>query len=123
MTLPINAVPPVNPAPNLPLSRRATWPTEQSAAMTGSTILIATLTYWPAILIFDNQSTSSIAIYVNQTTNIWRTFPAGEALVLDLRANHGIADIFTSDLNTTFYGNGTNLSGNFSISAVGILTT
>lgn len=88
--------------------------TELTAAMTGSTISIGTLLQPPVIIIFDNQGTVPVQIFVNQQTNVWRTFPAGEALVLDLRGNSGIADNFTFPLGTTFYGNGA--SGTFSIS-------
>lgn len=92
--------------------------TELSAVMTGSTVLIGTLPVSPVILIFDNQGTNSVSIYVNGTTSayLWRTFPGGEALVLDLRGNHGAAPNFTFSVNTTFYGNGS--SGTFSISYV-----
>jgi len=70
----------------------------------------------PVILIFDNQGSASIGIYVGGTaaSNLWRTFPAGEALVLDLRGNHGLAPNFTPQVGTQFYGNGA--SGTFSIS-------
>lgn len=93
--------------------------TELSAAMTGSNVVIGTLPVSPVILIFDNQgSTDAIAIYVNGTdaSQLWRTFPAGEALVLDLRAAHGLAPNFTFAQGTTFIGNGA--SGTFSISYV-----
>jgi hypothetical protein len=116
-------LPPPNPNSNICLGRRATWPTELLFALTGGTDTIGTLIYLPAIIIFDNQSANPVAIYVNQTTNVWHTFPAGEAIVIDLRANHGIADNFTSDLGTTFYGIGTEDSGNFSISGIGVLPT
>lgn len=90
--------------------------TELSASMTGSAVLIGTLPVQPVQLIFDNQGTQPIAIYVNGTApaNLWRTFPGGEAIILDLRANHGIAPNYTPSQGTTFFGNGA--SGTFSIS-------
>lgn len=88
--------------------------TELSAVMTGSPVLIGTLTNSPVVIIFDNQGTASIALFVNQTTNVWRTFPAGEAIILDMRGNHGKAEDFTFLVGTTFFGNGA--SGTFSIS-------
>lgn len=99
-------------------SERAGWPTELSAAMTGSIVEIGTLTSNPVLLIFDNQGTDSVAISVNDSTGdtVWRTFPAGEAVILDLRNQQGIASNFTSDIGTTFYGNG--VSGTFSISYI-----
>jgi hypothetical protein len=92
--------------------------TELSATMTGSAVSIGTLTQNPVIMIFDNQGTASVAIYVNGTAaqNLWRTFPGGEALTLDMRNNHGLAANFTPPIGTTFYGVGA--SGVFSISFV-----
>ncbi len=90
--------------------------TELSAVMTGASVLIGTLPVNPVTLIFDNQGTASVAIYVNGTAaaNLWRTFPAGEALVLDLRDKAQSAPNFTPSVGTTFYGVGA--SGTFSIS-------
>lgn len=92
--------------------------TELSATMDGTNKLIGTLPVNPVVLFFDNQGTVSVQIFVNGTTasNLWRTFPAGEALTLDLRANHGIANNFCPSAGTTFFGNGA--SGTFSISYV-----
>lgn len=82
--------------------------TELFATMTGSSVLIGTLIQNPVMMIFDNQGTASIQIYVNGTasTNLWRTFPGGEAITLDMRNNHGVAPNFTPPLGTTFYGLG-----------------
>ena len=87
--------------------------------MTGSAVLIGTLPVSPVILIFDNQGTVSVGLYVNGTAaaNLWRTFTPGEALVLDLRAAHGLAANFTFPQGTVFYGNGAS-PGTFSISYV-----
>ena len=92
--------------------------TELSAVMTGSAVLIGTLPVSPVVLIFDNQGAASVAIYVNGTAaaNLWRTFPAGEALILDLRSQSGVAPNFAPSVGTTFYGVGA--SGTFSISYV-----
>ena len=85
--------------------------------MTGSFTLIGTLLYNPVIIIFDNQSTTaSVAISTDGGTTTWRTFPAGEALILDLRAAHGLAPNYTFAIGTSFYGNGA--AGTFSISYV-----
>ena len=92
--------------------------TELSAVMNGTNLLIGTLTQNAVVLIFDNQGTVPVQIFVNGTNaaNLWRTFPAGEALTLDLRANHGIAVNYTPSIGTTFFGNGA--SGTFSISFI-----
>lgn len=102
-------------------SQRAAFAAELSAVMTGSFVKIGTLTQNPVQIIFDNQGTVSVAISIDNGTTTWRTFPAGEALVLDMRANNGIAPNFTIDVGTTFYGNGA--SGTFSISYLYALNT
>lgn len=84
---------------------------ELSATMTGSSVLIGTLPVAASYLIFDNQGTASVQIYVNQTSSVWRTFPSGEAMIIDLR----IGDL-PVPAGTTFYGNGA--SGTFSISYI-----
>lgn len=99
-------------------SQRAGWPIELSAAMTGSAVAIGSLAFNPVLIIFRNGGTVPVAISVNDSSGltVWRTFMAGEGLVLDLRCQHGMAPNFTADLNTTFYGNGA--SGTFSISYI-----
>jgi hypothetical protein len=77
--------------------------------------LIGSLDFNPVIIIFDNQSNTTVEIS-NNGTSTWRTFPAGEGLVLDLRAANGIADNYTFRLGTNFYAAGTAGVGNFSIS-------
>lgn len=79
---------------------------ELAAAMTGSFTSIGTLLEPPVIIIFDNQGTVPVAISTDGGDTTWRTFPGGEALVLDLRGNHGIASNFTFSRGTTFFGNG-----------------
>lgn len=95
-------------------SQRAVPAPELLETMTGSWVEIGTLIGPPVIIIFDNQGTVAVEISINGGTDTWKTFPAGEALVLDMRANHGIAPNFTFDEGTTFFGNGA--SGDFSIS-------
>lgn len=95
-------------------SLRAACGVELAAVMTGSWVSIGTLLHQPVQIIFDNQGTASVAISTDGGVTTWRTFPSGEALVLDMRANHGIADNYTFDIGTTFSGNGA--SGTFSIS-------
>jgi len=97
------------------LSQRAKPATELIQAMTGANVLIGTLTESPVIIIFDNQSTSSVVISIDSVS--WKTFTAGEALVLDMRGNHGIASNFTFDAGTSFFGNGA-ATGSFSIAYV-----
>ncbi len=96
-------------------SQRGAFAPELLETMTGSPVLIGTLLYNPVIIIFDNQSTVAVEISTDGVTT-WKTFPAGEALVLDLRAAHGNAPNYTFDVGTSFYGDGA--SGDFSISYI-----
>lgn len=91
-------------------SIRAGWGVENGIAetdLTGTPALIVSLPQNPVHMLFDNQTNTYVSVYVNQTTDIWHTFSPGEALVLDMRANHGIADNFTADFGTSFYASGT----------------
>jgi len=96
------------------LSQRAGFGEELIETMTGSFVQIGSLAHVPVIIIFDNQGTVAVEISVDGGTTTWRTFPGGEAVLLDLRANHGNAPNFAIDKGTTFHGNGA--SGDFSIS-------
>lgn len=100
-------------------SGKGAFATELLETMIGTPILIGTLLFNPVLIIFDNLSaTQEIAISVNDVTGstVWKTFPAGEALVLDLRDKAHLASNFTFDIGTSFYGNG--VSGDFSISYI-----
>jgi hypothetical protein len=84
---------------------------ELIATMTGSNVVIGALLYNPVKLILDNQSTVSIVLSISTNGGAtfvqWKTFVAGEAIVLD-------DDLFSFPMGTVFQGNGA--SGNFSIS-------
>lgn len=58
----------------------------------------------PYIIIFDNQSDVPVPISVDGV-NIWKTFAPYQSLVLDLRANHGIAQNYTIAVGTQFTTN------------------
>jgi hypothetical protein len=94
--------------------KTATGPFGASFATLGTPLI-----HNPIIIIFDNQSTVAVQVSVDGV-NTWRTFPAGEALVLDLRANKGNAPSYTVDVQTQFYvmTTGGGGSGNFSISTL-----
>lgn len=85
---------------------------ELITAMTGSNVLIGTLLHTPVKLILDNQSTTSVVLSTSSDGGVtftqWKTFSAGEALVLD-------DDFYTFQKGTAFYGNGA-ANGSFSIS-------
>lgn len=91
--------------------------TIDSATLTGGYDLIGTLDFSPTIIVFDNQSDADIGIS-NNGTSTWKTFPAGEALVLDMRGNHGIADNHTFSKGMSLYATGAAGVGNFSISYI-----
>ena len=104
------------------LSIRVAFDTERSLAATSFTgayqIIGSAFSVNPAILIFDNQTDVAVAISVDQT-NVWKTFSPGEDLVLDLRANNGIAANYTLDIGTSFYTNASvGTTGSFRISNV-----
>lgn len=94
-------------------SQRAVAAPELITAMTGADVLIGVLIANPVIMVLDNQSTTSVVLSINGTQ--WKTFTAGEALVLDMRGNHGIAPNFTFNIGDSFSGNGA-ATGSFSIS-------
>jgi hypothetical protein len=85
-----------------------------TATLTGGYDLIGTLDFNPVQIIFDNQSDAAVGISKNGTST-WHTFPAGEAIVLDMRGNKGMASNYTFPLHTNFYAIGTAGTGNFSI--------
>lgn len=82
---------------------------ELITAMTGSSVAIGTLLYTPVKIILDNQSTSAVVLSVDVGGGPvqWKTFSAGEALVLD-------DDLYTFPKGTVFYGNGA-ATGSFSV--------
>jgi hypothetical protein len=85
---------------------------ELITAMTGGNVAIGTLLYVPVKLILDNQSTTAVTVSIDVgglgNPIQWKTFSAGEALILD-------DDMYTFPRGTIFYGIGA-ANGNFSIS-------
>lgn len=72
----------------------------------------------PMVIVFDNQSDVSVPLSVDGV-NTWKTFSVGEAFVLDLRANHGIAQNYTMDIGTQFSSNAAvGTTGSFRISLI-----
>jgi len=87
------------------------------STLDGSWDLVGTLLHQAAIIIFDNQSTVAIQIGTDAST-IWRTFPAGEALVLDLRDKKAEASNFGFAQGTSFFAKGSAGANQFSISYI-----
>jgi hypothetical protein len=100
---------------SLNISQTVKFPNELTATMSGSFVVIGTLVASPRVIIFDNQGTVSVQISVDGV-NTWRTFTAGEAMILDLATNKAASPNLTIQAGTTFYGNGA--SGTFSISYI-----
>ena len=82
---------------------------ELIAVMNGSQVTIGTLLHNPCKIIFDNMGTVPVSITMSSLGILltWKTFPGGEALVLD-------NDLECFPAGTIFYGTGA--SGTFSIS-------
>lgn len=70
----------------------------------------------PSIIIFDNQSDEAVAIS-DDGTETWKTFAAGQALAVDLRANKAYpAEDYSWPIGTQFYASSAAGTGNFYIS-------
>jgi hypothetical protein len=102
------------------ISQRVGFDTERALAATSFNgtfqFVGSALTENPVVIVFDNQSDVSVPLSVDGV-NTWKTFSAGEAFVLDLRANHGMASTYTIDLGTRFSTNAAvGTTGSFRIS-------
>ena len=89
--------------------------TIDTSTLTGGYDSIGVLEENPVQIVFDNQSNVAVEIS-NNGTSTWHTFPAGEALVLDMRAAHGIAANYTFKKGMEFFAQGSAGVGIFSIS-------
>ena len=81
---------------------------ELKETMTGVQVTLGTLIANPCKIIFDNMGTVAVEITMSSlgVGEVWKTFPGGEALVLD-------NDLEAFPAGTTFYATGA--SGDFSI--------
>lgn len=103
------------------LSIRVGFDQERSLAATsfnGMSQAIGTpLTVNPAVIVFDNQTDVEVPLYADLI--LYKTFSVGEAFVLDLRANNGIASNYTIDIGTLFSTNAAvGTTGSFRISII-----
>lgn len=96
--------------------QRVGWETERSVTLpqASQTNLGTALTDNPVIAIFDNQASVAVSVYANDI--LWKTFAAGSALVLDFRANNGLAPNFTPDIGTQFSISASGGTGDFKLS-------
>lgn len=84
---------------------------------TGSAQNLGTVLTYPAVMaVLDNQSTVSVQFVVNGA--VWKTFTAGEGLVLDLRGNAAHAPTFAADAKTQFQIIATGGTGIFSLAII-----
>lgn len=101
------------------IGARVGFDTERTVTgpFTGSAQNLGAVLAYPAVLmVIDNQSTVAVQFVVNGA--VWKTFSAGEALVLDLRGNAAHAPTFAADANTQFQVIGTGGTGIFSLSII-----
>jgi predicted phage gp36 major capsid-like protein len=101
------------------IGARVGFDTERTVTgpFTGIAQNLGTVLAYPAVMmVLDNQSTVAIQFVVNGA--VWKTFSAGEALVLDLRGNAAHAPTFAADANTQFQVIGTGGTGIFSLSVI-----
>lgn len=85
--------------------------------LTGGYDLIGSLDFNPILIIFDNQGSVAVEIG-NNGTSTWKTFVAGEAIVLDLRNQHGMAANMSFRRGMKLYGKGTAGACDFRISYI-----
>ena len=101
------------------IGARAAFDTERTvtAPFTGTAQNLGTPLEFPAVVaVFDNLSDVSVQVVINGNT--WKTFSAGEAMVLDLKANASHAPTFVIDANTQVQIIGTAGAGSFSLAIV-----
>lgn len=95
------------------------WPDAErlvnATSFTGSSLNIgSTLTVNPVNMVFDNTSDVTVSIFIDGIQ--WKTFVAGECLVLDCRGNSGQSENFTFPLGSQFSTNASaGTTGFFSI--------
>lgn len=92
-------------------SARALPGIELIATMTGSPVQIGVFLHPPVHVIFDNLSNVAVVVSINGVQ--WKTFGAGTAVALDMRANHGLAENYAFSAGDVITGDGA--SGEFSV--------
>ena len=105
--------------PNVPTSQNLGFDTELSLAgssMTGSSVLIGTLTNNPVHIVFRNQTNQTVFVADNSGSTKGMTMLAGESDIFDLQANKGLAPKLSWPIGTSFFATGPTGTGNFKIS-------
>lgn len=103
---------------NLPLDQKLAFDTEMSVAapFTSSAQLLGILANEPVLILFKNQSNVSVFLADNDGSTNGTTMVAGEEIIMDLRANHGIARNMGFPIGTPFFVTGTGGTGFFKVS-------
>ena len=107
--------------PNVPTSQNFSFDTELSLAgssMTGSAVLIGTLSNNPVMIMFKNQTNQIVFLADNPGATKGTTMAIGEEIIMDCRANRGLAPNGTFPINTSFFATGPVGTGNFKISVI-----
>src|SRR5258708_7304026 len=108
--------------PNLPTSQNFAFDTELSLSgasfLVGVPVLVGTLTNNPVMILFKNQSDQIAFLSDQNSTTIGTTMAVGEEIILDCRANKGLAANGTFPAKTSFYVTAPVGTGNFKISVI-----
>jgi hypothetical protein len=97
---------------NLPTDQKLAFDTELSqagSALSGTPLLLGTLTNEPVILLVKNQTSVSVFFADNPGSTKGTTMASGEEFVLDCRSNNGTARNMGFPIGTPFYA--TQVSG------------
>lgn len=106
---------------NLPFNQAFGFDAELSlagASLTGSPVLVGTLTNQPVLIMFKNQTNQTVFLADNSGATNGTTMVAGENIIIDCRANKGSAPNGGFPINTSFYATGNAGTGNVKISVI-----
>ncbi len=107
--------------PNVPTSQNFGFDVELSlnaASLTGSAVLIGTLSNNPVMIMFKNQTNQIVFLADNSGSTNGTTMAVGEEIILDCRANRGLAPNGSFPANTSFFATGPTGTGVFKISVI-----
>ena len=100
------------------LSQRTAYPAELTVtgAFSGAQQLLGVTTQESVWWSPDNQSTVEVAFYINEV--LWKTFSAGEALVVDANTNKGAATVLPLPSNSRLSLIASGGTGSFRVSLI-----
>lgn len=84
----------------------------------GSTQLLGTFSERPVMVIIQNDTTVSVVLKDDPTMTAGITFVAGTKMILDMRANNGMAAFFTFDDGSSLYASGAAGTGLFKVAYI-----